>query len=131
MCSTSHHARRPMKNKTNIAVLLVALTLTAVSTAVAQTPKRPLGWADVNIGAQPQSRTINTSTSFPLYGETAIINAAEAIDGSPLFDFGGGYFITPKIGAGVMFSFAGKKGDGTLAASVPNPNIFNRPATVS
>jgi hypothetical protein len=125
-----------MKNKTSIAVLLVAVTLTVVSTAAAQTPKRSSGFVDVNIGAQPQSRTIATSTSFPLYGETAIINAAEAIDGSPLFDFGGGYlfgkqFGAGQLGAGVAFSFAGKKGDGTLAASVPNPNIFNRPATVS
>src|SRR5215510_886803 len=62
---TSHHARRPMKNKTSIAVLLVICTLTVVSTATAQTPKRSSGFVDVNIGAQPQSRTIDSSTSFP------------------------------------------------------------------
>jgi hypothetical protein len=120
-----------MTNKTSIAVLLVTVTLTVVSTAIAQTPSRHSGFVDVNIGAQPQSRTIDTSTSFPLYQETAIINTAQGIDGSALFDFGGGYFITPQIAAGVSFSFAGKKGEGTLAASVPNPNNFNSPAKVS
>jgi len=118
-----------MKHKTTLAALIAGLALAGSSTVTAQTSSTKPIFVDVNVGAQTQSRTINTTTSFPLYGETAIINSAQGVDGGPLFDFSGGYRIMSHLSVGVGFSFFNKSGDGTLAASVPNPAIVNRPAT--
>ena len=90
-----------MTHKTALAVFLTGLTsLVATSAASAQT-KEPKIFVDVNVGAQPQARTLSTSTSFSLYNETAIVNAAEAVDGGGLFDISGRYRVMPNVSAGV------------------------------
>jgi hypothetical protein len=120
-----------MTHKPALAVFFAGLTTLAVaSTAWAQTSDTKI-FVDVNVGAQTQARTLSTSTSFPLYGETAIINAAEAVDGGGLFDISGRYRVMPKVSAGVGFSIFSNSGDGTLAASIPNPDFLNRPASTS
>src|SRR5256712_5999463 len=78
--------RTAMTHKTKLAVLIAGLTLAGSSAATAQTPTTKPIFVDVNGGAQTQSRTLNTTTSFPLYGETAVINSAQGIDGGGLFD---------------------------------------------
>lgn len=117
-----------MNKTTSMAVLLAGLLLAAGSPATAQETK---GFVDVNGGAQTQGRSLQTSTSFPLYGETAIINAAQDVDGGGLFDISGGYRIRPTIAVGLGFSVFSKSGDGSLIASLPDPLIRNRPANVS
>lgn len=117
-----------MNKTTSIAVLIAGLLLAASSSAIAQDSSK--AFVDINGGAQTQSRSLQTSTSFPLYGETAIINAAQAIDGGGLFDISGGYRIMPALAVGVGFSVFSKSGDGSLLASIPDPLIRNRPATV-
>jgi len=118
-----------MTHKTALAVFLTGLTSLAATSAASAQTKEPKIFVDVNVGAQPQARTLSTSTSFPLYNETAAVNAAEAVDGGGLFDISGRYRIMPNVSAGVGFSIFSKKGDGTLVASIPNPNFLNRPAT--
>ena len=118
-----------MTHKTKLAVLIAGLTLAGSSAATAQTQTTKPIFVDVNGGAQTQSRTINTTTSFPLYGETAVINSAQGIDGGGLFDISGGYRVYRQLSVGVGFSAFSKTGSGTIAASIPNPAIVNRPAT--
>jgi hypothetical protein len=120
-----------MNKMTTVAALIAGFTLAGSSTASAQAPSPSSVFVDVNGGAQTQTQTLNTSTSFPLYGETAIINAAQAIDGGGLFDFGAGYRITRAFGIGVGFSFFSKTGEGNLAASIPDPLVLNRPRAVT
>jgi len=118
-----------MKHQIAFAALTVGLGLTFSVPAAAQTKSNAPVFVDVNVGAQPQSRTLSTSTSFPLYGETAVVNAAEGIDGGALFDLSAGYRFMPHLSAGVGFSIFSKTGSGSLAASIPSPNFVNRPAT--
>jgi len=118
-----------MTHKTALAVILAGCSLAATSTAAAQTTTKIS--VDVNVGAQTQARTLNTSTSFPLYGETAVVNAAQAVDGGPLFDLSGRYDVMAPLSAGVGFSVFSKKGDGTLLASIPDPNVVGKPANTS
>ena len=119
-------------NKTTIlAVLTAALSLAASSPAMAQAQQPTSIFVDVNVGAQTQSRTIESSTSFPLYGETAIINAAQSIDGGALFDISGGYRFMRKFGVALGVSTFSKSGEGSLVASIPSPIAFNRPAAVT
>src|SRR5947207_2228735 len=118
-----------MTHKTKLAVLIAGLTLAGSSAATAQTQTTKPIFVDVNGGAQTQSRTLNTTTSFPLYGETAVINSAQGIDGGGLFDISGGYRVYRQLSVGVGFSAFSKTGSGTIAASIPNPAVINRPAT--
>jgi len=116
-------------NKTILAALIVGLTLAATSPAAAQAPVPATLFVDVNAAAQTQSRTIETSTSFPLYGETAVVNAAQGIDGGFLFDVSGGYRFKKSYGVAIGVSAFSKSGDGSLVASIPSPIAFNRSVT--
>jgi hypothetical protein len=118
-----------MNKTTSTAVLIAWVLLANGANARAQDSSKV--FIDVNIGAQTQSRTLDTSTSFPLYGETAVVNTAQGINGGPLFDFSGGYRVMPAFAVGVGFSVFSKSGDGSLIALIPDPFIRNRPATVS
>ena len=120
-----------MNKTTSLVVLLAGLTLTGslTTTAYAQSPSS--GFVDINGGAQTQSRTFKASTSFPLYGETAGISSAQAIDSGGLFDVSGGYRIVPVFGIGVGVSTFSRSGDGSLAASIPSPAAFNKAANVT
>ena len=128
-----------MHTKTIVAALAACFCLAGSSTATAQTqPSTTKYLIDVNGGAQTQSREITTTTSFPLYGETATISTAQGVDGGGLFDisasyrlpmsmsFGGGSF-----GVGIGVSTFGDKGNSSVAASIPSPVAFNRPANVT
>ena len=117
-----------MKHITALAGTITAITLAAASTVSAQTRSSTKIFLDVNVGAQTQARTVTTSTSFPLYGETAVISGAESVDGGPIFDIAGGYRAVRNLSVGVGFSHFSKSGDGSLIASIPNPNIINQPA---
>ena len=120
-----------MKKTTSIVVLLAGLALAGTSPTKAQTPAANSVFADVNGGGQTQSRTIGTSTSFPLYGETATVNDAQKIASGPIFDISGGYRVWRSLSVGVGFSAFSRTSVGTLIASLPNPIAFNRPLTVT
>jgi hypothetical protein len=117
-----------MNKTTSIAMLMAAFLLANSSTATAQEPGK--AFVDVNGGAQPQSRTLDSSTSFPLFSETAIINAAQGIDGGGLFDISGGYHMRPAFAVGIGFSVFSKSGEGSFIALIPDPLVRNRPTTV-
>jgi hypothetical protein len=120
-----------MNKITIVAVLIAGLTLAASSSATAQTQNPTTIFVDVNAGAQTQSRAIESSTSFPLYGETAVINAAQSIDSGGLFDISGGYRFMRSYGVAIGVSTFSKSGDGSLVASIPSPIAFNRSVTTT
>lgn len=120
-----------MNKTTTVAVLIAGFALAGTSTASAQAQNPRPAFVDINGAAQVQSRTLNTSTSFPLYDETAIINGAQAINGGGLFDIGAGYRVTRAFAVAVGFSVFSRSGDGSLAASIPDPLFQNRPRSVT
>jgi hypothetical protein len=120
-----------MKHMKMRVALAAVLCLAVSSLAVAQTPAPQRIFVDVNGGGQTQSRSIQTSASFPLYGETAHINTAQGIDGGGLFDIRAGYFVLPQIGVSIGVSTFSDKASGTAAASIPSPILVNRPSTVT
>lgn len=120
-----------MKKTTSIVVLLAGFVLAGSSPALAQTPAANTVFIDVNGGGQTQSRAINTSASFPIYGETATVNDAQKIASGPIFDISGGYRVWRGLSVGVGFSAFSRTSIGTVIASVPNPIVFNRPLAVT
>jgi hypothetical protein len=113
-------------------VLGSALILLGSATADAQTtyPDQP-GFVNLAYGAQPQRRTIETSTSFPLYDETATVDVTQAVRNGGIFEIGGGYRVWKNIAVGGSISRFSRSGDGSVTAVIPDPVFFNRPATVT
>jgi len=121
-----------MNKTTNIAVLTATAALLTSSTARAQTPGvAETGFLNVSIAAQTQSRDLSTSSTFPLYGETARIASAQRIGSGPVFDVSGGYRFKPAFAVGIGVSTFSRSATGTILASIPNPLVFNRPVNVS
>jgi hypothetical protein len=129
-----------MQKRTIVAAFAAGFYLAVSSSAAAQTQTTPTKYfVDVNGGAQTQSRSIDTSTSFPLYNETAVINTAQGIDGGGLFDFSVGYRLPTSLvsfgpgafGVGVGVSTFSDKGNSSVAASIPSPIAFNKAETVT
>lgn len=116
---------------TSIMVLLAGLALVGGPPVLAQTPAANSVFIDVNGAGQTQSRTINTSLSFPLYGETAGINAAQKIASGAIFDISGGYRVWRGLSVAVGFSAFSRTSNGALVASIPSSIVFGRPQTVT
>ena len=117
-----------------VRVLVVSGVLFAsVAPAAAQSPAASTGKAflNVNLGAQPNRRTITVAQSFSLYGETAKIDASQRVANGPVFEIGGGYRLRPLAAVGASFSSFSSSGTAAMTASIPNPLFFDRAATVS
>ena len=120
-----------MHKLTTRAALMAAFCLAGGSIAAAQAQAPTKFYVDVNGGAQTQSESIELTNSFPLYGETAIINTAQGVDGGGLFDMSVGYRINRKFGVSLGVSIFSDTGDSSVAASIPSPVSFNKPANVT
>ena len=90
------------------------------------------GYVSVNIGVQVGSQDLSTSTTFPLYDETATVTSSQKIKGGTFFDVGGAYRIwRNNLLAGVTFSHTSTDSDASFAATIPDPVVFDRPRTVT
>ena len=68
--------------------LSFALGVLAAAPASAQMAWTDRAFANVNFGLQEQSRTVDTSSTFSLYGEDGSMTTSQPIDGGALFDIG-------------------------------------------
>jgi hypothetical protein len=116
-------------NKTmNLVLLITAVIAVTVTSASAQAPT-PLSkniFVDFNFGVQPASRTFSIE-SFPIvYGEAAIINANQDVDGSGLVDLMGGYRVWRDLSVAVGWTgiFASKN-SAEVVGSIPHPLFFD------
>jgi Outer membrane protein beta-barrel domain len=104
----------------------------AVCTLVAVPASAQMAWTDrafanVNFGLQEQSRTLESSSTFSLYGEDGSLTTSQPIDGGALFDLGGGYKVWKNLAVGLGYSRMVSDGDIAISASVPDPNFFDHP----
>jgi hypothetical protein len=89
------------------------------------------GFISVNAGAQAGSHTLTSSSSFPLYDETATVDTSQKVKGGGLFDIGGAYRVWGRnLLAGVSFTHTSSKSDVTLNATIPDPIVFDKPRSV-
>ena len=122
--------------KTMRVLIAAVVTAAAASRASAQTPQTPpapftMGFVNINVGAQAASRTVDVNQSFSLYNETATINSSQKVGSGALFDISGGYRVWRNVSAAIGFSNFGKSSDSTGTAVIPDPLVFNQPATVN
>ena len=113
------------------------LVLLALGAAPRVASAQTMQWTDkgfisVNGGAQTGSHTLTSSSSFPLYDETATVDTSQKVKGGGIFDIGGAYRVWGKnLLAGVSFTHTSSKSDVTLNARIPDPIVYDQPRSVS
>ena len=81
----------------------------------------------INVGAQLSSTTFSTTTTFPLFVETATINTSYTVPKGKLFDGGLMYRLAGNFGVGVALSSFSERHDAAVTGSIPHPFFFNTP----
>ena len=116
---------------TKVAVLCLAFCAFAAPRAYAQMKWTDKGFANINIGGQSGSHSVETTTTFVVYDEDAHITTTQKTGGGFLFDMNGGYKVWSNLVAAVGYTFMSDSTDGAVTASIPDPAVFDRPRTVN
>jgi hypothetical protein len=115
-------------NKRICVLLATGVVLCGVATGVsAQTPPPSKNiFLDVNFGVQPSSRTFSTSAFPVVYGEVAIINANQGVDGASMMDVMGGYRVWRDLSVvlGLTTTFP-TKGVAEVTGAIPHPIFYD------
>jgi hypothetical protein len=111
----------------------LALALAALSAvpAQAQMTWTDQGFVNVSFGAQGGSDTLTTSSTFDLYGEQGSMATTQDVGGGGLFDLNAGYKVWRNLAVGAGYSRTGSNADAGITASVPDPDFFNRPRSLT
>ena len=113
-----------------IAVAAVVFLAAWPSTALAQ--QGPLGgkvFVSVNFGIQVGDNSLERTSTFDLYEETATVDISQTINNGAFFDFSGAYKFRDNLGFGMAYDFVSNSGDGTVSGSLPHPEVFDQPRT--
>jgi hypothetical protein len=113
--------------------ILTLSVLAVPQLAAAQTMQwTDKGYVSVNVGMQIGSDTLDTSSTFPLYDETATVTSTQKIEGGAIFDIGGAYRVWGNnLLAGISYSRTSSDADVAISASIPDPDVFDQPRSVS
>lgn len=90
-----------------------------------------MGFVNVNVGAQGGSRNLGTASAFDLYGEQGTVSTTQDVGGGGFFDVSTGYKVWRNLAIGLGYSHVGSDADVAVAASVPDPNFFDRPRGIT
>ena len=112
--------------------IVIGAGLFWASEARAQTAQGS-GRAFLNVsgGIQTGSETVATAVSFPLYEETALVDASREVKSSPIWDVTGGLRVRKNFAVALSVSGRSATTDGALLASIPHPVFFDQPRTVA
>lgn len=83
------------------------------------------GYANVNVGFETGSGTLNDAGTFTIYGEPGTRAVQQAVDSGAFFDFSLGGRVWRNISVGLAFHRDGTSGQAAIQASVPNPVRFD------
>jgi hypothetical protein len=113
------------------AVLCLAFCAFAAPRAHAQMKWTDKGFASINIGGQSGSHDVATTTTFVVYDEDANVVTAQKTGGGALFDLSAGYKVWSNLVVAVGYTFMSDTTDGAVAASIPDPGVFDHPRNVT
>jgi hypothetical protein len=99
--------------------------------AFAQMTWTDQGFANVSLGLQAGTSDLATTSPFELYGEQGSLATTQELGGGGLIDISAGYKVWRNLAIGLGYSRAASDNDVAIAASVPDPNFFDRPRAVS
>lgn len=120
-----------MLKKVTLVMAVLLISASGAGTARAQDEIVPMGFFNIDAGAQPQRQSITATNSFPLYDETATVTVGQRIRNGAVLDVSGGVRVAHNLAAGVGFSQFGRAGTGTVSASIPSPRFYNQPLLVN
>lgn len=84
------------------------------------------GWFDVNFGlAGAAENLFVTSSTAPLFLESATFGVAYDVPRGASFDFGGGFMVTRIVGLGISVQGTAHEGLPGLSIRIPHPLFFN------
>jgi Outer membrane protein beta-barrel domain len=106
--------------------LAIAMGALLAVPAYAQMTWTDQGFVNVNVGGQVGSHSLDTSSTFELYGEQGTLSTSQDVKGGGLFDINGGYKVWKNLAVGIGYSHTGSDTDAAIAASVPDPNFTDR-----
>lgn len=120
-------------------VCLVSLALLLPAAALAQpasttsSPSSASGGAyvAVHVGGQAGSSSSQSAFTFSAYDETASVTTDQDYGGGFLFNIEGGYAFHPRLAAGLAITRVSGDGDTNVSASIPHPQLFDRPRTAT
>jgi hypothetical protein len=112
-------------------LLCVAMCAAVAPNAAAQMTWTDNGFANLSGGFQSGSHTLDITTTFPLYDETATVATSQKVKGGGLFDVSAGYKVWQNLALGIGYSVTGGKSDAAVTASIPDPQIFDRLRSVT
>jgi len=113
------------------ATAVCALGCAATARAQGTSAADPRMFINVNVGAQPQRRTLTTAAGFSIYDEVAAVTSVGQIRNGAIVDVGVGYRVWRHVGLAVSLSTFGRRGGSALTAIIPDPIVYGRPATVT
>jgi hypothetical protein len=122
-----------MKKTSTILAVAVVLLAAARSNVSAQTQLAPVtrGFFNFDVGGQTQTRTIATTQTQPVFGETATVTTNQQIGKGVLLGVSGGYRVWRNLAVGVGVTWFNDKSDASVVATIPNPLVFDQPTTVN
>jgi len=111
--------------KTTMIAMSAALVLASGSRAHAQaagqTPQTErVGFANVSVGSQFQTRTFSTNNTISVFGENGVVTANQTVGSGFVFDVTGGYRVWRKVVVAVGVSTFHGKGDAAALAAIPD-----------
>ena len=119
-----------MTKTRNMIVLVSGLALAGSAGASAQTAD-PTVYVDLNIAGQTQSTTLNTSSTFSLFGESGATSSSSTVGKGLLFDGGAGYFVRKNLAVGLMVTVFTRSPSGIASVTIPDRVAFNSFTTLS
>jgi len=122
-----------MTKTSRILIIATVLVAGAHVEAGAQSSSAPasLGFVNINVGAQPASRTIEKHETRSVFGETATLSASQPIKHGVIFDMSAGYRVWHGLAIAIGYTHLGSTSDSTAVGVIPDPLIFDRPKTVT
>jgi hypothetical protein len=129
--TTGENVLPKSKNMLKAGCLGFVLALSLAAPAQAQMAWTDRGFLNVNFGVQEVSHTLAAESVFDLYGEQGTLATSQPIDGGGLFDISAGYKVWRNLAVGLGYSRVKSDADIAIAASVPDPNFFDRPRAVT
>jgi hypothetical protein len=114
-------------------MLAAALTILVAAPAYGQAARgEGTGFLNVDVGFQPQQQRLTSSTSFPLYDETATVATSQPVPNGPIFGVSGGYRVRDAVGiGGGVTLFHARSAESSISATIPDLAFVRRSKLVT
>jgi hypothetical protein len=112
--------------------LLMVFTVRDASAQIGQ-PWTDRGYFNLNLGFETTSGTLSDAKTFQLPGDTenGTLEVLSNVDSGSFFDFAIGSRVWENVSVGIGYHRGSTSGEGSIAAAVPHPLVFNQPRNVA